>query len=95
MSNLSVLKRSIVTEKTTSLGSLGKYVFVVCSKATKFEVKDAVEKFFNVKVVSVNSMTRVGKKKRFRGHWGKRSDTKRAIVTLAEGNEIDLFSEVK
>ncbi|MND01374.1 50S ribosomal protein L23 [compost metagenome] len=65
-------------------------VFRVAPKATKPEIKEAVEALFNVKVTSVNTLNRAGKTKRFRGIAGKQKNTKKAIVTLAEGQSIDV-----
>ena len=80
----------VITEKATLLSELNKVVFKVPLTATKDEVKAAVEKLFNVKVIGVNTMRQKGKTKRFRGIRGKRSDIKKAIVTLAEGQSIDV-----
>jgi large subunit ribosomal protein L23 len=67
-----------------------KVVFRVASKATKPQIKEAVEKLFDVKVKSVNTLVRKGKTKVFRGNFGSQSDVKRAIVTLEEGHRIDV-----
>ncbi|GAB3191267.1 50S ribosomal protein L23 [Nesterenkonia suensis] len=80
----------VVSEKSYGLIDEGKYTFLVDVKATKSEIKYAVEKIFSVKVDSVNTINRSGKRKRTRFGWGQRNDTKRAIVTLKEGN-IDIF----
>jgi large subunit ribosomal protein L23 len=91
--SMSVLHRPVVSEKTYALMDTGVYVFVVDSDATKIDVRHAVEEAFGVKVLKVNTMIRKGKTKRNRrtNRVGQRPDTKRALVTLAEGNKIDLF----
>lgn len=83
----------IVSEKSYALLDAGVYTFRVHPKASKPEIHDAIEKIFGVKVVKVNTLNRQGKSKRNRrtGTTGKRPDTKRAIVTLAEGDRIELF----
>jgi large subunit ribosomal protein L23 len=80
----------IITEKATILSDQNKIVFKVPLDATKKDVKAAIEALFKVKVVSVNTILVKGKTKRFRGVEGKRSDVKKAIVTLAEGQSIDV-----
>ena len=87
-----IIKQPLVTEKTTMLAEQNKLTFEVAKDATKTEVKQAVEKLFNVSVEKVNILNQQGKTKRFRGHMGKRSDVKKAFVTLKEGQEIDLTS---
>lgn len=90
-----VILAPVVSEKSYALADQANaaYTFKVAPGATKPEIHDAVEKIFNVKVVKVNTLNRPGKRKRDRktGGFGKRPDTKRAIVTLAEGQTIDLF----
>lgn len=86
-----VLLRPIVSEKSYSLLDENKYTFVVRPDANKTEIKIAVEKVFNVKVTRVNTLNRTGKRRRTRFGVGKRPDTKRAIVTVAEGQRIDIF----
>ena len=83
----------IVSEKSYALLDTGVYTFKVHPKASKPEIHDAIESIFGVKVVKVNTLNRQGKAKRNRrtGTTGKRPDTKRAIVTLAEGQSIELF----
>ena len=88
-----ILIAPVVSEKSYSLLDEGKYTFVVDPRANKTEIKIAVEKVFGVKVVSVNTINRVGKRRRTRAGWGKRPDTKRAIVTVAEGQRIDIFGQ--
>lgn len=80
----------IVTEKATGLTERGQVVFEVALEATKPEIKAAVEGLFSVTVVAVNTMVVKGKTKRFRGRKGRRSDWKKAMVRLAEGQSIDL-----
>ena len=82
--------KPVITEKATLLSEHNKVVFRVPLEATKDEVKQAVEKLFSVKVASVNTLRHKGKTKRFRGVEGKRSDTKKAIVTLLAGYSIDV-----
>ncbi len=83
----------VVSEKSYSLSEGGAYTFKVHPSATKPEIHDAVEAIFGVQVLKVNTLTRKGKRKRNRRTFtmGSRPDTKRAIVTLAEGQTIDLF----
>jgi len=85
-----VILSPLLTEKSTQLSEYNKIVFSVPLTATKFDVKLSIEKIFSVKVKSVNTILLKGKVKRFKGVLGKRSDTKKAIVTLAPGNSIDL-----
>ena len=80
----------LVTEKATALSESGQVVFRVTLDATKPEIKAAVEGLFNVSVVAVNTLVVKGKAKRFRGREGRRSDWKKAMVKLAEGQSIDL-----
>ena len=86
-----VLIAPVVSEKSYGLLDNNKYTFVVHQDANKTEIKIAVEKVFNVKVTDVNTINRQGKRKRTRFGYGKRKDTKRAIVSLAEGHRIDIF----
>ncbi len=85
-----VILSPLVTEKATAASEKNKVVFKVRLDATKTEIKHAVEKLFEVKVKGVNTLIRKGKKKVFRGTRGKQSDVKKAIVTLEEGNTIDI-----
>ena len=80
----------VITEKATLLSEKNQVVFRVPLTATKKEIKEAVEKLFNVKVGAVNTIVRKGKTKNFRGVPGKRSDTKNAVVTLLAGHSIDV-----
>jgi large subunit ribosomal protein L23 len=85
-----VIVAPVITEKATALSEHNKVVFRVRKDATKPQIKAAVEKLFDVKVTGVNTLVRKGKTKRFRGTVGTQSDVKRAIVTLAEGQSIDI-----
>jgi large subunit ribosomal protein L23 len=85
-----VIVSPVITEKATIASEHNKVVFKVRSTATKPQIKDAVEKLFDVKVKSVNTLVREGKKKVFKNRIGQLSDTKRAIVTLEEGHRIDV-----
>ena len=85
-----ILISPVITEKATTASEHNKVVFKVASKATKPQIKEAVEKLFDVKVKSVNTLVRKGKTKVFRGNFGSQSDVKRAIVTLEEGHRIDV-----
>lgn len=86
-----VIRRPVISEKTYGLIDENKYTFIVDPRANKTEIKQAIEAIFDVKVVSVNTMNRAGKRKRRGMIVGKRPDLKRAIVTVAEGDEIELF----
>ena len=81
-----IIVAPVITEKATVASEHNKVVF----KATKPQIKDAIEKLFDVKVKSVNTLVRKGKMKVFRGQFGSQSDTKRAVVTLEEGHRIDV-----
>jgi large subunit ribosomal protein L23 len=86
-----ILLRPVVSEKSYGLLDEGKYTFVVAPDANKTQIKQAVEEVFRVKVTGVNTLNRQGKRRRTRFGWGKRVDTKRAIVSLAPGQRIDIF----
>ncbi|GGO90161.1 50S ribosomal protein L23 [Nocardioides phosphati] len=86
-----ILLAPVVSEKSYALIDTNKYTFLVHPDANKTEIKIAVEKVFGVKVTSVNTINRVGKTRRTKNGLGKRKDTKRAIVSLAEGHSIDIF----
>ena len=88
------LVRPVITEKSMVSSEAGKVVFIVPLSATKDEVKAAVEAIFNVKVNKVNTIKQFGKAKSFRGHIGHRSDYKKAIVTLADGQNIDVTTGI-
>ena len=85
-----VVLSPVITEKATMASEHNKVVFKVARTATKPQIKEAVEKLFDVKVKSVNTLIRKGKVKAFRGSVGTQSPTKRAIVTLEEGHTIDV-----
>jgi large subunit ribosomal protein L23 len=87
-----VLLAPVVSEKSYGLLDENKYTFEVHPQANKTQIKIAVEQVFNVKVLGVNTINRPGKKRRTRYGTGKRPDTKRAIVTVADGERIDIFS---
>ena len=89
-----ILIAPVVSEKSYGLLDEGAYTFVVDPRANKTEIKIAVERVFGVKVKSVNTLNRKGKTRRTRNGLGKRANTKRAIVSLAEGHRIDIFGSV-
>jgi large subunit ribosomal protein L23 len=92
-SHRDVIVRPVVSEKSYTLLDDNVYTFVVAPTASKPEIRDAIESIFGVTVLKVNTLNRKGKRKRNRRTmtFGKRSDTKRALVTLAEGDTIELF----
>lgn len=94
MKQLSVLKRPVISEKSFASADQGKYVFIVDEAATKTEVKQAVEKAFSVHVTAVNTVIIAGKVKRFGKSFGKRSDYKKAIVTIKKGETIEDFKGI-
>ena len=85
-----VLLSPVITEKATNASEQNKVVFKVARTATKPQIKDAVEKLFDVKVKAVNTLVRKGKKRVFKGRLGELQATKRAVVTLEEGHRIDV-----
>lgn len=85
-----VIRSPVITEKATFASEVGQVIFRVSIDATKPQIKEAVEKLFDVKVTAVNTIVTKGKRKRFRGKAGQRSDVKKAIVTLADGKTIDV-----
>ncbi len=89
-----VIRRPIVTEKSTLGSEHNQVSFQVPLDASKPEIKAAVESLFSVKVKAVNTMRQTGKVKRFRGRLGKRADTKKAYVTLEEGHSIDVTTGI-
>ena len=91
----SILKKPITTEKSTNLQQFNQYSFIVSKNSNSFEIKNAIEAIFKVKVTKVNTSILRGKGKTFKGQYGFRKDTKRAIVTLNEGNTIDSSLEIK
>ena len=88
-----VIIRPVVSEKSYTAYDENVYTFVVAPDANKIEIRQAIESIFDVRVTNVNTLNRNGKRKRNRrtGGYGKRADTKRAIVTLAEGDRIEIF----
>jgi large subunit ribosomal protein L23 len=88
-----VVIRPVVSEKSYALLDVGAYTFEIHRDANKIQVRHAIEELFGVKVAKVNTLNRKGKRKRNRrtATYGRRSDTKRAVVTLVEGDSIDLF----
>lgn len=89
-----IIFKPVVSEKSYNLIDEGKYTFIVDPRSNKTEIKIAIEQIFGVKVLGVNTVTRQGKTRRTRQGLGKRKDTKRAIVSLAPGQTIDIFGEV-
>ena len=85
-----VIVSPAITEKSTMASEQNQVVFNVAKKATKPEIKAAIEALFSVKVTAVNTLLRKGKVKRFRGTVGRQSDVKKAIITLADGHSIDV-----
>ena len=86
-----VIIAPVVSEKSYALLDEGRYTFIVHPSTNKTEIKQAVQAIFGVRVVSVNTLNRRGKRKRFGMTYGTRKATKRAVVTLAEGDSIDIF----
>ena len=86
-----ILLAPVISEKSYGLLDENKYTFVVAPDANKTQIKIAVEEVFGVRVTSVNTLNRQGKRTRTRFGFGKRADSKRAIVSLAEGDRIDIF----
>lgn len=91
----SIIKKPITTEKSTNLQQFNQYSFVVSNNSNTNEIKQAIEKIFKVKVIKINTSITRGKVKSFKGNIGYRKDTKKAIVTLKEGNTIDSALEIK
>ncbi|MFP5298471.1 MAG: 50S ribosomal protein L23 [Actinomycetota bacterium] len=88
-----VILAPVISEKSYSLLDANAYTFIVHPEANKTEIKKAVETIWGVKVLAVNTINRKGKTKRFRTTTGKRPDTKRAVVKLAEGDKIEIFEQ--
>ena len=86
-----VLLKPVISEKSYRLVDDGKYTFLVAPSANKTQIRQAVEEIFHVKVTGVNTVNRPGKRRRTRFGWGTRAATKRAIVSLAAGERIDVF----
>jgi len=91
----SIIKKPITTEKSTNLQQFNQYSFVVSKTSNAYEIKNAIETIFKVKVSKVNTSILRGKAKTFKGQYGFRKDIKKAIVTLDEGNTIDSSLEIK
>ena len=89
-----VIRAPLVTEKSTMVSENNQVMFKVALNATKPDIKEAVERLFNVKVLAVNTLIRKGKIKKFRGVKGRQSDFKKAIVTLEEGQTIDITTRL-
>jgi large subunit ribosomal protein L23 len=89
-----LIRAPVITEKATNVSEHNQVIFRVPLTATKREVKVAVEGLFNVEVSAVNTIRVMGKRKRFRGHAGRRSDYKKAIVTLGAGQRIDVTTGI-
>jgi large subunit ribosomal protein L23 len=85
-----VILSPVITEKATMASEHNKVIFKVAATATKPQIKQAVEKLFDVKVKAVNTLVRKGKRKAFRGRPGVQSDVKKAVITLEEGHRIDV-----
>lgn len=90
-----IITRPIVNEKTTQMNEQGKMVFLVAPKATKTQIKKAAESLFEVKVKVVHTINQQGKRKRFRGIFGKRKNYKKAIITLEKGENTELLMGAK
>ncbi|MFA5899163.1 MAG: 50S ribosomal protein L23 [Hyphomicrobium sp.] len=90
LSAYDVIVSPVITEKSTLVSEANQIIFNVAPKATKKEIKDAIETLFKVKVKSVNTLVRKGKLKTFRGRRALQSDVKKAIVTLVDGQHIDI-----
>ena len=90
-----IIKKPITTEKSTNLQQFNQYSFFVSKNSNSIEIKDAIEKIFKVKVSKVNTSILRGKGKTFKGQYGFRNDSKKAIVTLIEGNTIYSSLEIK
>ena len=93
--SLQIIKKPILTEKSTNLNQYNQYSFVVNLKSNSIQIKKAIEKIFKVKVLKVNTSIMRGKVKSFKGTVGYKKDFKKAIITLAEGNTIDSSLEIK
>ena len=90
-----IIKKPITTEKSTNLQQFNQYTFAVSKNSNSFEIKNAIQMIFKVKVSKVNTSILRGKGKTFKGQYGFRKDVKRAIITLEEGNTIDSSLEIK
>lgn len=86
-----IILKPVVSEKSYANSDMGQYTFVVAPTANKVQIKQAIEQIFNVKVTNVNTLNRKGKRTRTRFGYGQRVNEKRAIITVAEGQTIDIF----
>ena len=93
--SFSIIKKTLMTEKSTNLNQYNQYSFIVSKDSCSNEIKKAIEKIFKVKVTKVNTSVMRGKLKSFKGNSGYQNDFKKAIVTLAEGNTIDSSLGIK
>lgn len=91
LTSYDIIRKPVITEKSMSVMADNKYTFIVSPTANKVQIKKAVEEIFNVKVEDVKTMRVEGKTKRVGVHIGKRADYKKAVVTLAEGSNIEFF----
>jgi large subunit ribosomal protein L23 len=89
--NTSLFKKPLISEKSFAEAALGKFTFVVDKKASKEEIKETCEQLFGVNVVCINTANIIGKVKKTRKGQGKRSDYKKAVISLKKGQKIDLF----
>lgn len=94
-SKYDLIRSPVVTEKSTILGEQAQYVFEIAPAADKLSVRKAIETIFEVKVKAVNILNQKGKVKKFKGRMGRRSDVKKAIVTLEKDHSIDLAGGIK
>jgi len=92
---MSILKKPVTTEKSTNLQQFNQYTFEVSKDTNANEIKQAIESLFKVKVIKINTAIQRGKMKSFKGNYGFRKNTKKAIITLKEGNTIDPSLEIK
>ncbi len=90
MNDIFLIKKPHITEKSTALNKIGKYVFIVEPSATKNEIKKAVKRIYGVDVVKVEIINRPAKRRRFRGQRGRQAGYKKSIVTLKQGQRIDV-----
>jgi len=93
--DLNLIKKPVITEKSTTNAQFNKYIFEVRNDANKLSIKETIEQTYKVKVEKLNSLNVKSKPKVFKGQRGKRSEVKRIIVTLKEGNTIDMGAKVK
>ena len=92
--DLNLIKKPVITEKSTANAQFNKYIFEVRKEANKFNIKKTIEEIYKVKVQKLNSLNVKSKPKVFKGQRGTRSELKRIIVTLKEGNTIDMSGKV-